>query len=514
MNTPYGRLRDINGDGIPDRVEDYWAAINSITAGIPYTPYTNFEVQLSTGEGFSGVTAWPVSSGPLTVEDANSPDYYNVESGGVNVGLFDINGDGRPDRVMAAWGGGVNAVMTNFMVQLNTGTNFGPPVVYGPYHSQNWNGSYPPQANPYNWAGIQAPEAQMIDINGDGLPDRLMWPMNPTNGFVGQPLPNPASFYAVEYNDGYSFESTNTSTNVPGAFDVWPGVVAQANNGQIVYNDTKFLSDSFSDLPFEGMYDVNGDGLPDRVVLDQASLGTSSTIRYVYLNNGHGLNTNAIVVNNIANEGQYAVYNGSTEDAWWSPEGYGNSSSVNAGSEVTTMIDINGDGLLDRVLAVYYNPDGNPTANYFLVQLNQGPFPDLLTNINNGIGGNISVTYKASTAYDNRVDTTNPNSVSHLPYPQQVTASVTESDGVNPPQTTTYSYTGGFYDGVRREFHGFAAVTNTDPTSRTTVTYFHTGGGRNYSTLGEYQDTNPTTGAGNFAKSGMAYRVETYGNDG
>src|SRR6185437_15196989 len=42
----------------------------------------------------------------------------------------------------------------------------------------------------------------------------------------------------------------------------------------------------------------------------------------------------------------------------------------------------------------------------------------------------------------------------------------------------------------------------------TTVNYFHTGGGRNYSTLGEYQDTNSVSG--NFAKSGMAYRIETY----
>ena len=50
-------------------------------------------------------------------------------------------------------------------------------------------------------------------------------------------------------------------------------------------------------------------------------------------------------------------------------------------------------------------------------------------------------------------------------------------------------------------------VTNVDPTLRTTVTYFHTGGGRNYSALGEYQD------AGNFAKRGMAYRIESYGND-
>ena len=265
------------------------------------------------------------------------------------------------------------------------------------------------------------------------------------------------------------------------------------------------------DLPFAGLWDLNGDGLPDRVVLDQTSLGYSQTRWFVYLNNGHGFNTSPIVLTNIENEGHYAVYSGTADDPWWSPQGSGNSLGPNANSQVTTLIDINGDGLLDRVLGVYYS--STPTANYFLVQLNNGPFPDLLTNVNNGIGGTIAVTYKSSTAYDNRVDTSNSNSVSHMPYPRQVAATVSESDGINSPQTTTYGYSGGYFDGTRREFHGFAVVTNTDPTLRYTVTYFHTGGGRNYASLGEYQDTNSTTGFGNFAKAGIAYRTETYGND-
>ena len=37
--------------------------------------------------------------------------------------------------------------------------------------------------------------------------------------------------------------------------------------------------------------------------------------------------------------------------------------------------------------------------------------------------------------------------------------------------------------------------------------YFHQGGGQSRTNLGEYLDP------GNFAKEGMAYRVETYGND-
>ena len=501
LNTPYGRIRDINGDGLPDRVMDYWAALNSVLANsYTYTPYTNYEVQLNTGQGFTGEANWPVSTGPLPMSDVYSSDYFCVESGGAYVGLFDINGDGLPDRVMANYN--TLGPMTNFMVQFNTGTNFTQPVSFGPYHSQN-------QTNLPNWAGIETPEAHMIDINGDGLPDRLMYPMDPTTG--GE-LAHPASYYAVEYNNGYSFESTNTSAAYGGAADHWPGVVAQTGDGFLYYN-INFYSDAIWDLPFGGMYDLNGDGLPDRVVLDLSTWGSPNTSWLVYLNNGHGFNTTPITVTGINNQGQY----GNTASPWWSVQGTGTyARGPELDSLITTLIDINGDGLLDRVMSVYDSGNGvaNSTSNYFLVQLNQGPFPDLMTNVNNGLGGVISVSYKPSTAYDNRVDITNPNSVSHMPFPKYVTAAVSESDGVNPLQTTTYGYGGGYYDGVRREFHGFAVVTNTDPTLRATVTYFHTGGGRNYSALGEYQDTNATTGAGNFAKAGLAYRVETYGNDG
>jgi RHS repeat-associated protein len=497
MNTGYGRLRDINGDGLPDKVMGYWKAIASQLPGVTATPFTNYAVMLNTGQGFTNENNWPVSTGPLALTDANSAAYYCVESGGPMVGFFDINGDGRPDRVMAYY----YSPTTNFLVQFNTGTNFTQPMLFGPYHSQYWSGAAGQSSLPYNWAGIETPEAHMIDLNGDGLPDRVMYPLN--SG--GSEMTHPASYYAVEYNDGYSFESTNTSTGYGGASDQWPGVVNQTSSATSASGIT-FYPDAIMDLPFGGMFDLNGDGLPDRVVVDGASLATTQTVWYVYLNNGHGFNTTSNVVTNIANQGHSSSIDGYP---YWSMQG-----ADSVGNLLTTLIDINGDGLLDRVMSVYGNAAGLTLSNYFLVQLNQGPFPDLLTNVNNGIGGVISVTYNPSTAYDNRVDPTNTNSVSHMPYPRQVTASVAESDGVNPLQTTSYGYGGGYYDGVRREFHGFAVVTNTDPTLRSTVTYFHTGGGRNYAALGEYQDTNSTNGAGNFPKAGMAYRVETYGNDG
>ena len=319
------------------------------------------------------MSAWPVSTGPLAMTDGNSVDYFCIESGGANVGFFDINGDGRPDRVMSAWGGSTNSVMTNFMVQLNTGTNFTQSTTFGPYHSQNWNNANAGQGNIWDWAGVEVPagtlggaEAHMIDINGDGLPDRIMTPMDPAN--PGYALSS-TTYYAVEYNDGYSFESTNTSTSVPGAYDQWPGGSGlETDNGS---STVSLPAHAISDLPYEGLFDVNGDGLPDRVMVNwdadtNNTTSTTTTSWLVFLNNGHGFNSTPIVVTNIENQG---IHGHSNIPVWWSMQGFTSGYGI-----VTTLMDIDGDGLLDRVMAVHFA--SIPSSNYFLVQLNDGPFPD------------------------------------------------------------------------------------------------------------------------------------------
>jgi RHS repeat-associated protein len=487
LNGGYARIRDINGDGLPDRVDDYWKHFSSIYYAT--TPYTNFAVMLNTGSGFGSAFMWPLATNDL----GNDPNTYMsvIESGTTQpyVGLFDINGDGLPDRVMALY----NQPEIYFKVQFNTGTNFMPVKLFGPYRSQNYTNSI----FGIPWSGIETPEAHMVDINGDGLPDRLMYPMDPNN--PGHELPAPTTYYAVEFNDGYSFEATNTSTTVPGGADVWSPV---ATDTPISYR-----FDAIWNLPYVGLYDLNGDGLPDRVMVYWSDTDTTHTKWLVYLNNGRGFDTSPIVVSNIENQGNW---NRSIAPTWWSMQGSDSSGTI------TTLMDINGDGLLDRVMKVYDNGFNNAStsSNFFLVQLNNGPFPDLLTNVNNGIGGTLAITYKPSTAYDNSRVPGSPNLGSELPFIMQTVASVTEFDGVNPARTTGYGYAGGFYDGVRREFHGFALVTVTNPPSpiaapynRRTVHYFHQGGGQSRTNLGEYLDP------GNFAKDGMAYRTETYGND-
>ena len=101
-----------------------------------------------------------------------------------------------------------------------------------------------------------------------------------------------------------------------------------------------------------------------------------------------------------------------------------------------------------------------------------------------------------------------------LPFIYQTVSTVTESDGVNGNRTTAMDIRAVIQwpaSGVpwfRYCYRHQSAFTISASYNRVTAHYFHQGGGQDYSTLGEYQDS------GAFAKEGMEFRTETYGNDG
>ena len=324
LNDGYTRIHDINGDGLPDRVNDWYAHFGQLII-----PYTNFVVMLNTNGGFGPATLYPLATNDMGAQDSGGfMSVIDAASTQPYAGLFDINGDGLPDRVMGLDTGPT----TYFKVQYNVGgTNFGPVSYFGPLRSQNFtNADF---QNP--WAGVPAGASDMlIDMNGDGLPDHLMMPMNAS----GQALTlSNVTYFAVEYNDGYSFESTNNNwTTVPAAYDRWSGVNPGLNQA------AKDLT-QLQNLPYVGLFDLNGDGLPDRVMMNTTNMFSANPTWLVYLNNGKGFNSSPIVVSNIYNQGEYS---GSDTPVWGSIEGTINN------SVMTTLIDINGDGLLDRVMNV------------------------------------------------------------------------------------------------------------------------------------------------------------------
>lgn len=444
-------LFDIDGDGLADRV---MRRANS--------PYTNYVVQINAGlpdagdaDGYGPAVAW----GPLL------GNYTALRDGPQNgkADLIDMDGDGLPDRVMRP----AASPYDRFLVQRNTGGGFGPLLDWagvdtpGAGGAADWNSLYLRRTED----GKDVSKVEMLDINGDGLPDRVM-----------RTFTAPHTNLVVQLNNGAGFEAAEN----------W-GPLSSQGQGNDKWNSPLCSDDSgvFTDLA-----DINGDGLPDRVM---RRLNSPYDRFVVQLNTGSGLGPE-VAWTNLQAESPAAD--------WQSPR-----STKSDGVGRTDLIDIDGDGLVDRV-----SRRSNSPYNRFKVQLNKGPAPDLLVSVANGIGGTVSITYRASTAYNNRdrdvaADPWDERARSLLPFPVWTVASVTTDDGMGNADTTTYSYLGGMFHFGLREFRGFARAEVTLPGGERTVTWFHQGGGRDESARGEFQD------AGALAKAGIPYRIELWGSD-
>ena len=151
------------------------------------------------------------------------------------VGLWDLNGDGLPDRVLRKQ----SSPYDKFSVQFNNGAGFEPLEDWGPLDTQGQGGS--------GWGSPVATSsgntfATLVDINGDGLIDRVMRkPSSPYTNFV------------VQINTGAGFITNGVN---------WIGVSSQ---GQTDSEWNSIVKTGSGDTSVDFL-DVNGDGLPDRIM--------------------------------------------------------------------------------------------------------------------------------------------------------------------------------------------------------------------------------------------------------
>lgn len=405
-------LMDMNGDGLVDKVSyfnpdkpDSYQQFFNIT--YENDNYHGIWVALNNGTGFEEQTMWfkpmqAVGNYPTNYYAVNYRELakqYSYPKFGDKAGFYDVNGDGLPDRVMdlnvahtdfvtvvrtpqgpqsAEYDYNYNPASTGMWVALNTGTGFG--------ELKRWYASERREEGQLVWKSGNTSYSSFVDMNGDGLPDRI----NHRNyDLPGDPL----GIY-VSLNTGSEFSSTkilwgqsvrteeNYATWASGE-TIYSGLIdmngdglldkvdhynyANTSDGYGIYvslNDgvgsfgtkqkwltvTRNEQACFSWGDYSGFLDINRDGLPDRVDHYDYSTGTPGI--WVTINTGSGF---------LPKQKWLA-----DTDSNYCCVSYNNA----AGEYYAGFYDLNGDGLVDRVRYTANGPQG--TGLY--VALNKGSF--------------------------------------------------------------------------------------------------------------------------------------------
>ncbi|OYQ43458.1 hypothetical protein CHU94_00040, partial [Rhodoferax sp. TH121] len=239
--------------------------------------------------------------------------------------VVDVNGDGLPDIV----GFGPNGVM----VSLNTGSGFAA--------SASWIAQF---GTAQGWANNNTHPRQVVDINGDGLPDivgfgsgGVMVSLNTGTAFA--PHTNWIAQFGVSaggWSDNNTVPRQIVDVNGDGLPDIvgfgGSGVMVALNTGTAFSTGTFWNTQYFGSAASAGTWDsnnlypryvadMNGDGLPDVV-------GFSSTGVMVAINNGSA----------FVNASNWLANFGTSAGGWSDNNLY-----------PRYVVDVNGDGLPDIV---------------------------------------------------------------------------------------------------------------------------------------------------------------------
>jgi len=259
-------VADVNGDGKPDLLVANWC------------------VDGLCDDNFAGTVGVLLGNGDGTFQAAVS---YN--SGGEeaeSIAVADVNGDGKPDLLVANVCSGSGNCSNGVVV-----------VLLG-----NGDGTFQAPVS-YNSGGYEPLSIAVADVNGDGKPDLLVanyWASSSnSNGVVAVLLGNgDGTFQApVSYNSGGEAESIAVvDVNGDGKPDLLVANYSPGSVGVLLGNgDGTFQAPvSYNSGGYEALSiavtDVNGDGFPDLIVANQyaSPLKLANGSVGVLLGNGDG----------------------------------------------------------------------------------------------------------------------------------------------------------------------------------------------------------------------------------
>ncbi|MCP3893123.1 MAG: hypothetical protein GY706_00615, partial [Bacteroides sp.] len=395
QNSIRGSLIDLNSDGLPDRflANDSNDLKFFKNEGASFQNYTIYRYDGQAGRDSNGFIR------------ANSNEKYrhfktNNKKGSAYVEIVDFDGDGDKDRIIARGDGrwflnrqdkdGDGFTYNNASEEISGVTE-----QYFGGNISNTNTDTP---------NVSETNLILNDLNGDGLPDRITQ------------LADLNTTWKVQFNNGNGFEAPQD----------WGGVELYGDGvAFFTYPRVTFHSRLRNDL-----IDINGDGLPDRVI--QPSSGFDYYM--VQYNTGSSFSP-AVKWENLDRLDDNTIY---------ATLGY----SEPSGRQYVALHDIDADGLLDRVMLA------DNSDNHWTVQHNSGDFPDLLKTIDSGKGGTTTFEYTPSTRYDNY----HGDNIGDLGFVIQTVSKVIKNDGLGNSYDTKYEYEGGMYDYDDREFRGFEKV--------------------------------------------------------
>lgn len=269
--SPVASLIDLNGDGLPDRIDNQLSVVG---AYLPHIPLPGMWVALNTGTSFTAWKNW---------EPENWSGTYERWIDNEESGFADINGDGLPDRLDRDYGGHVG-----FWVALNNGNGFEPVTNWTP---SRWDGDPRRKIKQIDNGGLWR---GFMDINGDGLTDRVEhwnestrqlgiwvslndgdrhfkplenWDPGTWSGHADRPLNHEKAGFMDFNGDGLPdrYEATSNGTS-----RLWIALnTGTGFTGLQQWDPSGFAGDHFRDFNsndgYSGFVDINGDGLPDRI---------------------------------------------------------------------------------------------------------------------------------------------------------------------------------------------------------------------------------------------------------
>ncbi|MBL7920510.1 MAG: VCBS repeat-containing protein [Bacteroidia bacterium] len=397
--------------------------------------------------------------GPIPVNSLAEPGFE----------LVDLNGNGLPD-----------------ILQLNGVAR---------YWTNKGNGKFSPpkELNIAPSVQLGMPGVQFIDANGDGRTDLLV-----NNGLVAGYFPG--AFHKVWDTNGF-----RPYTKIPSFSFADPevqlidldgdGITDVLRNGakfECFYNDpvlgfnkVRTAIKTFADFSFADprirFADMTGDGLQDIVLI------SSGRVQY-WPNMGYGrfgqkinmknapvfpeqYDPAQVLIGDLDGDGQadiafvqnntVTLYINQSGNAFSAPVKIGNTPRV-TNPKALRIIDIMGTGQAGLLWS--FGPDaGTPGKMYFL-DFTKGNKPYVMQEMNNNMGSLTRVIY-GSSVYHYLRDELQPASrwKTDLPFPVQVVKRVEVIDFLSGGKLVTeYNYHNGYWDGVEREFRGFAHVDSID----------------------------------------------------